>query len=63
MNNVMDKRIVPSTRRVNHRWHDGGLEAHKGPFMMNAQCFQSRPCTLLLRLPIGTKHSIRSAGK
>ncbi len=43
MNNVMDKRIVPSTRRVNHRWHDGGLEAHKGPFMMNAQCFQSRP--------------------
>jgi hypothetical protein len=40
---VIDKRIVPSIRRVNDRLRDGGLEARQSACMMKSAVLPSSP--------------------
>lgn len=45
INPVMNEPIVPSTRRMNLRWHYGGLEARQGTCMMKSAVLPISPYT------------------
>ncbi len=52
VNIVMDERIVPSIRRVNHQRCVGGLEAHQGLCIMTGLVLPIPPYELRLALRV-----------